>query len=433
MIVSMDTRSRSPESPRRTRRRGPSFRVKLLLRLLGLLLVAAIVVGIGTTTSKGWGPDFRGEGPQISAEEAASRSMLALARSATDLAAGPESPDDGSAVGTERPTPASPAVSSMAVGAKSAQELERAAKLLRDHVELLTPGLAARVAQETATGTVTDAPAMPDANLPGAPGESSENPTTALATSGAEALARISLELGTSANALLGAAATAEPSDAAAVIGAGIEQRLEAQRLASLVPDDVQTKELQQVEIAETDTAWHETLANQLPAGSCVADDAPSGSGSSEATSAGPVSGSEETEAATSEQQRAADSILKASDAAFRQAYGYQMAAVKHPGAATRQGVKLSATTSELGHRLEDLLPADCPPTREAAYALPDGFDAAPIGSIAESEEQLAALLRDAAARAPQVLRPVLITESWLSADRFFALSGKIPDLTKTA
>ncbi|WP_417235730.1 hypothetical protein [Arthrobacter sp.] len=424
----MDKRSRYPESPRRNRRRGLSFRIKFLLRMLGLLLVAAIVVGIGTTTNKGWGPDFRGEGPQISAEEAASRNMLDLARSASDLAAGTTAGDAGTSTEAASPTSNAATTATVTVDSESARELQRTAQLLRRHVELLTPGLTALVDQERDSGT--DSPASSTASDAESSSASTENPAGETPQSGSEAVAQVSVELGTSANSLLDAAITAKPRDVAALIGAGVEQRLEAQRLAALVPDDARRSDMPPVDATNTGQSWPKALEHRLPSGACTVE----GSTAPDSTAASDsASGSTGTESATSEEQRAASSIRDASDAAFRQAYGYQMAAIKHPGAATNDGWKLSATTTDLGRHLEDLLPDDCSPTRAVAYALPRGFDAHPIGSVATSEEQLAALLRDAAASAPQGLRAVLVAEAWLAADRASSLAGTIPDLTQTS
>lgn len=431
----MDKRPHSPETTRRTRRRGPSFRAKLLFRLLGLLLVAAIVVGIGTTANKGWGPDSRGQRPQASAQEDASRAMLAVARSASDLAAGSGATGPGSTPASASPPAGPSAGPSLAVDAKSAQELKHAARLLRRHVELLTPGLAARIDAEPVSGPdAASRGTADDSESPGSPGGSPEHPANALPTSGPEALARVAKEVGASANTLLGAASTASSGDIASVLGAGIEQRLEAQRLAALGPDHGKAVELPPVTIEDSAGAWQEALANRLPSGACSTEATKSGSASPQATPSHPsAAGQDDAEATASEEQRAATALRNASDAAFRQAYGYQMAAVKHPGAATRNGWALSTYTAGLGHRLEDLLPEDCPPTRVAAYALPSGFNDSPIGSVAASEEQLAALLRDAAARAPQKLRMVLVSESWRASQRSFTLTGTIPDLTKTS
>lgn len=418
MIVSMEKRSPAPRSHRRTPRRGPAFGIKLLLRLLGLLLVAAIVVGVGTTANKGWDPDFRGEGPQISAEEKSSRNMLALAGTASELATGAGTTHDDGAFASGSPASASPPAQTSAVDARSAKELERAARLLRGHVELLTPGLAARVAQEAAVET------HPAASS----GTASETSLAADATSGAAALADVAMELADSANSLLESALTTDPGKTAAVLGSGIEQRLEAQRLAALVPGDTTLKGLPEVNVPVATEAWKTATDNQLPAGSCAADDTTRQAPSSR--SGGTAASPKATDEVEAGQQAAAQAVREASDVAFRLAYGYQMAAVKHPGDSTRRGWDLATTASDLGHRLEDLLPTDCPPTRQAAYALPPDFNSKPLISVATTEGQLAALLRDAATHTPDALRPALIVEAWLSANRSMGLTGSMPDLT---
>ncbi|WP_343900957.1 hypothetical protein [Arthrobacter rhombi] len=348
--------------------------------------------------------------------------MLDLARTASDLAGGAGSASASSAHESASPSAGSSDAVAPAVDAKSAQELDRAAQLLNRHVELLTPGLAAQVAQEN------EAAKASSSSSPAGKSNSPDSPTVK-STSGSDSLAKLAMDLGVSANTLLDAASTSGIGETAPLLGAGIEQRLEAQRLAALVPDHAKKKVLPAVNLPDADHAWQEALASPLPAGSCTVDGSPSPTASPDAA----VSSAAGTETATSEEQQAATSIDNAADAAFRQAYGYQMAAVKHPGSSTSNGWKLSSTTTELGHRLEDLLPEDCSPVRAAAYALPSGFDAEPLTSVAASEAQLAGLLRDATSQAASALRPALITETWLAAERSFTLTRTIPDLTKSS
>lgn len=424
----MVTRSSSPTSRRRPPRRRVSFGLKLLLRLLGLLLVAAIVVGIGTTANKGWGPDSRGDGPPIGAEERASRHMLALARSATDLAAGTAAGNDGGA--SESPSPAS-AGHSMATtppDPATVRELERAAAMLRRHVELLTPGLGARVAQETSVGPTTDAPG-PAGDTQAAKASPVSSPTgnPPSSTSGVSGVAEVALGIADSAHDLLESTGSAAPGDVAAVLGSGIEQRLEAQRLAALAPGHGAVDEFPEVGVPHADKAWDAAADSHLPGGSCSADghSAEASPGGSRGTSTSTSTGEP-----TPAEQDTAHALRAAADAAFRLAYGYQLAAIKQPGNSTRRGWDLTATASGLGHALEDLLPADCSPTRAAAYALPEDFTAHPLASVAMAEEQLAALLRDAAADAPPPLRAALVAETWRSAERCFEFAGAIPELT---
>lgn len=246
------------------------------------------------------------------------------------------------------------------------------------------------------------------------------------------------MKLAESANRLLGTAREADSSHVPAILGAGIEQRLAAQRLAGKIPGDDVEKELPKIGIPDAAAAWEDAETHHLPDGSCAApdpSDGPTGSSAAPATNAGSSTSStaeagRTADDASPEDKTSASSLGHASDAAFRLAYGYQMAAVKQPGASTRKGWKLSAASAELGHRLEDLLPAGCSPVREPAYQLPQDFTSKPIASVADAEGQLAALLRDAAAASEQPVRPALIAEAWLSAERSFTLANTIPDLT---
>ncbi len=430
MIVSMVTRSPSPDGPRHPPRRGLSAVARFLLRTLGLLLVAAIVVGIGTTIEGRWGPDSRGGGQQLSPQEEASRNMLALAGTAEDLAIGTAGHDEGGAPASTSAPSSTPSGMAPKVDKASAAELERISTLLRRHVDLLTPGLAAHVEQEASQSA--SATASQSARPTG------EAAASASAASGSSAVTEVAVELADSANWLLDAAGEADSSDVPAMLGAGIEQRLAAQRLAGRIPGDGAEKELPKLGIPDAAAAWEDAETHHLPQGSCAAADPTDGAAGSSAASAtnasSSTSGTAEpgrtADGASPEDETSANALGHASDAAFRLAYGYQMAAVKQPGASTRKGWKLSVVSAGLGHRLEDLLPAGCSPVREPAYQLPQDFASKPIASVADAEGQLAALLRDAAAATEQPIRPALIAEAWLSAERSFTLANTIPDLT---
>ncbi|MDN5813784.1 MAG: hypothetical protein L0J08_03780 [Micrococcaceae bacterium] len=425
----MVTRSPSPRGPRRSPRRGFSAVARFLLRTLGLLLVAAIVIGIGTTVESRWGPDSRGGGQQMSPQEKASRTMLALAGTAEELATGTSGQDAGSASPSASAPASPPSEKAPTVDKASATELERISTMLRRHVELLTPGLAAHVQQE----------ADQSASAPASPSAKTTDPATpsATAASTTTSVTEVAVELADTANWLLEAATDAASSEVPAVLGSGIEQRLAAQRLAGKIPGDGASKKLPKFVIPEATHAWQDAESHQLPEGSCAAEptDGATGSPAAPGTNAGssvsatPLPASS-TEGISAQDQASAGALEQASDAAFRLAYGYQMAAVKQPGDSTRKGWELSEASAELGHRLEDLLPAGCTPVREPAYQLPRDFSSKPIASVAEAEGQLAGLLRDAAAASEQPVRPALIAETWLSAERSFTLANTIPDLT---
>lgn len=430
MIVSMVTRSPSPHGLRHSPRRGLSAVARFLLRTLGLLLVAAIVVGIGTTIESRWGPDSRGGGQQLSPQEKASRNMLALAGTAEDLAGGTPGQDESSAPASASAPSSSPAAKEPTVDDASAAELERISTLLRRHVDLLTPGLAAHVEQE-----VSQSASAAAAQSPSPTGQAASSTP---AESGSSAVTEVAVELADSANWLLSTASKADSGDVAALLGAGIEQRLAAQQLAGTTPSDSAEKKLPKLGLPEVAASWKKAEEHRLPEGSCAAaasTDAAASKSSAPATNPGSsASGTTAPEGtpheAAPEDEISAGTLSHASDAAFRLAYGYQMAAVKHPGDSTRKGWKLSAASAELGHHLEDLLPADCSPVREPAYQLPKDFASKPITSVADAEAQLAGLLRDAAAASEQPTRSALITETWLAAERSFTLAKTVPDLT---
>lgn len=350
----------------------------------------------------------------MSPQEKASRNMLALAGTAQDLAAGNSRDSTGGASPSAAPPSTMSSATEPKVGEASAAKLHRVAALLRRHVDLLTPGLAARVDQEP-----SQSPSAAASEIPPSP---AATPPTA-----DSAITEVAVALAGSANHLLDASEKADSADVPAVLGAGIEQRLAAQQLASGVPGDGAAKALPKIDLPEADAAWKEAAKHRLPEGSCATAEPTQDASTSAAATAGTGSATAD---ASPENRADATALDHASDAAFRLAYGYQMAAVKQPGASTHKGWMLSTASAELGHQLEDLLPGGCSPVREPAYQLPDGFAAKPIASVATAEGQLAALLRDAAAASTEQIRPALILESWLSAERSYTLAGTIPKLT---
>jgi hypothetical protein len=108
--------------------------------------------------------------------------------------------------------------------------------------------------------------------------------------------------------------------------------------------------------------------------------------------------------------------LAGATDAAFRLAYAYQVAGARTRGDAAAGAWEAAAGREALGWRLQALLPEECVPLRAAAYRLPSGFAKDPVESAAIGEEQLSALLRDAAGAASGTLRAALAAESWSAA-----------------
>lgn len=119
-------------------------------------------------------------------------------------------------------------------------------------------------------------------------------------------------------------------------------------------------------------------------------------------------------------------------DAAYRLAYAYNVAGARTAGV-TRENVwARSEALVELAEGLERQFAGlgGCQPLRQPAYALPADAAVNPLDAARSGEEQLALLLRDAAATQRGEARAFLLQRAWEQGLYTRQATGKIPDFT---
>lgn len=259
-------------------------------------------------------------------------------------------------------------------------ELGTTATLLESHVALLTPGEPEATAPAAATPTTGSVPAPP-----------APSPAEFAAT-----LARFGVHL-------IDAAQDADPRDYRALSGAGMEQVLAARALARSAGTQAQAEAL------------------ELPYAGAGFPTRPG------FTAIGCPPPSPGTETGSGPEPDGA-AVGAAADAAYRLAYAYDVAGARLTGDARVGAWKLEGEKLDLAHGLESTL--DCEAIREPAYQLPKDFDAAPLAATATGLEQLALLLRDAAATGAGESRAWLGHAAWEAALTARQATGRIPSLT---
>ncbi|MFB0835158.1 hypothetical protein ACX8Z9_09780 [Arthrobacter halodurans] len=362
-------------------------------RAAGLGIVVAVVAGLCTAAGpqNGAAPGPPGEvanPPSRTAEELLPGLLAAAERMAARPDPGTESEPVGGVApvgnaGRGRPWPA--------------PELSAVHSVVGRHVDLLTPG--GRAAAALAL------PAVPDPAAAGPLG--------------------LAARVAESGNALVSASLATEGTRSRALLGAGLEEALAARRLAAAVGGPRAADALPSpvfaapgaADPADPDAVWDAAQAAAAVDGACP--DAPDKPGSAPVGPPPGVAPDPVPDVGASDPRAAVPDLAAAADAAYRLAYAYQVAGARL-GAVRPDEADLawaSARSREvLAHRLERLVPAACGPRRLAAYSLPPDFGVAPVARAAAGEEQLAAALRDAAATAPDALRPVLAAEAWRAA-----------------
>jgi len=367
--------------------------------------VAAVVIGLGTTVSPGTPGNPGGSAPSAttgSPAETLGTQLASLLEEATELADGPDASTPSATAQTAPETERAH---------WPTEELVAARKVLAAHVDLLTPGASAT------SGPAPGAPpsgATPSAAVPSAATASGAVPTEAAPsgspTPGAEAgtgPAAFAERLAQSANALLTASLGAPEQLSRSLVLAGTEEALAARDVARAEGGEAAVEALPEVPL-DADAAWQAFDAeNGAGAGSAPPTD---GAVSTDGTGTTAATG------APGAACRAEAALAGATDAAFRLAYAYQVAGARTRGDVANKAREAAADREQLGWRLQSRLPEECVPLRAAAYRLPAGFAKDPVGSAATGEEQLSALLRDAAGAAEGTFRAALAAESWSAA-----------------
>ena len=377
--------------------------------------MAAVVIGLGTTVSPGTPGNPGGSAPSAttgSPAETLGTQLASLLEEATELADGPDASTPSATAQTAPETERAH---------WPTEELVAARKVLAAHVDLLTPGASATSGPTPGappSGAVpsaaTPSAATPSAAVPSAAVPSVAVPTEAAPsgspTPGAEAgtgPAAFAERLAQSANALLTASLGAPEQLSRSLVLAGTEEALAARDVARAEGGEAAVEALPEVPL-DADAAWQAFDAeNGAGAGSAPPTD---GAVSTDGTGTTAATG------APGAACRAEAALAGATDAAFRLAYAYQVAGARTRGDVANKAREAAADREQLGWRLQSRLPEECVPLRAAAYRLPAGFAKDPVGSAATGEEQLSALLRDAAGAAEGTFRAALAAESWSAA-----------------
>lgn len=331
--------------------------------------------------------------------------------------------------------------------AGSATDPESAAKLhsawvatrgmLEGHVGLLTPAAAAgSTGPETPSGS-------PSASSSG----SSPSTSSPAAGSAADAKA-FAQRLAAAGVSLVDAAMTAPAQESRSLAGAGFELTLQARNLMAAaggtqeqvdklpVPRPTAATDAAPASASAgpsaatstTGTANGPTAMPRFMLSSCPAvPEAPAA-----AISASP---SQDTAASgTREPAEESGMVLgQVADAAYRLGYAYDVAGSRSAGSVRDGAWARSARFVAFAAELEDQfgVVGTCEPLRQPAYQLPGDAASNPLDAARTGEEQLALLLRDAAATQEGDDRAYLLQRAWDQGLYTRQVTGRIPDFTK--
>ncbi|MFJ6418593.1 hypothetical protein [Paeniglutamicibacter sp. NPDC091659] len=131
--------------------------------------------------------------------------------------------------------------------------------------------------------------------------------------------------------------------------------------------------------------------------------------------------------------QESGKALGQVADAAYRLGYAYNVAGARTAGTVREGAWDRSRSLVELGAAIERQFAGvgECDPLRQPAYRLPDDAVANPLDAARSGEEQLALLLRDAAATQEGDARAFLLQRSWDQGLHARQVTGKIPDFTR--
>lgn len=122
-------------------------------------------------------------------------------------------------------------------------------------------------------------------------------------------------------------------------------------------------------------------------------------------------------------------------DAAYRLGYAYNVAESRTSGTLRNAAGDRSDELVAFASGVEDQFAVigDCTPLREPAYSLPADAAANPMDAARSGEEQLALLLRDAAATQEGEVRADLLQRAWEQGLYTRQVTGKVPAFTDLA
>ena len=286
---------------------------------------------------------------------------------------------------------------------KLAQLYSSTQTMLTKHVRLLTPEYFAPVVdEENASGTATAAPVTP------------------LSAASAKELAN---QLATSGVGLVKAAVDAPGQRSRSESSVGFELILQARTLLQAAGGtQTQIEALPTPKLATvTPTKLPDLLLSQCPL---------------EPGAQPPVEAATEPGNSTEPTLPESSVVLgQVADAAYRLGYAYNVAESRTSGSLRTTAGERSDALVALGSTIETQFSSvgDCVPLREPAYSLPADAAVNPMDAARSGEEQLALLLRDAAATQQGEVRADLLQRAWEQGLYTRLVTGKIPDFTTIA
>lgn len=283
---------------------------------------------------------------------------------------------------------------------KLAQLYASTQEMLTKHVRLLTPAyFAPVVAEENASGTAAAPPVTP------------------LSAASAKELAE---QLATSGVALVKAAVDAPGQRSRSESSAGFELVLQARTLLQAAGGtQAQIDALPTPKLATpTPSDLPDLLLSQCPL---------------EPGTESPASAS--TQPGNSTEPTMPDSgvvLGQVADAAYRLGYAYNVAESRTSGSLRNTAGERSDALVAFGSAIETQFSSvgECTALREPAYTLPADAVANPMDAARSGEEQLALLLRDAAATQQGEVRADLLQRAWEQGLYTRLVTGKIPAFT---
>jgi hypothetical protein len=391
MIKGMDKQPHNPKSTDPTGRRAQFARRRLTVLVVGVLVAGATLgTGIFMNRETPTWQRILGTEPVVIPEPKATDELPLMLASVTQMLQYPDA----------------------STGAKTTTVLAATQTMLREHVELLTPG--ALAALETAQSPASDQNSEPA-------------PVAAIPPL---SVSEFSTDLAQAGNGLLKAALSAQEQEARRLSGSGIELVLQARSVLAASGASDATLNALPSPLTELEASTEAASSKRAKQGPTV-DQAALASMPAFVVDACPAvtASATTTDAAASSSGAELGGIV---DAAYRMGYAYNVAGARTSGALRSTAWERSEVLVDFASALETKLNADhdCAPLRQAAYQLPKDAVKNPMDAARSGEGQLALLLRDGAAGQSGEARTYLLSAAYSQALAARQLSGKTVDFT---
>ena len=286
-------------------------------------------------------------------------------------------------------------------------------EMLNRHVGLLTPS------------------ALPSSGDPAAqPAGPSASPSAAQSPAEAKAYAK---RLASAGVALVDEALAAPAQESRSLAGAGFELTLQARNLlraAGGTQEQIDKLPAPRPASAAAGVSGSSAGPAELPrfvlSGCPVIADS---------TASEPASSSTDDSGAQGLASESGTALGQVADAAYRLGYAYNVAGARTAGTVREGSWARSASLVGFATDLEQQFAGvgACEPLRQPAYQLPDDAVVNPLDAARSGEEQLALLLRDAAATQEGDARAFLLQRAWDQGLYTRQATGKIPGFTHVA